>query len=77
MWGQFPVKFHVTSPGCLLVKCSPERPSQGRVSYKAARREKTQQGNLEGSVPRPEGLVPRLQYSSKRAFTGSINKGVS
>ena len=63
--------------GYLFVKCSPEHPSRGRVSYKAARREKTQQGNLEGSVPRPEGLVPRLQYSSKRAFTGSINKGVS
>ena len=43
--------------GYLFVKCSPEHPSWGRVSYKAARREKTQQGNLEGSVPRPEWPV--------------------
>ena len=60
----------------LFVKCSPERPPWRRVSWKAARHEKTRQGNLEGSVPRLEGLVLCLQYSSKRAFTGSIKKGV-
>ena len=72
LWGQFRVKFHVTRPEGLIC----ERPPRGRVSWKAARHEKTRQGNLEGSVPRPEGLVLCLQYSSKRAFAGSIKKGV-